>query len=109
MTRVPRGSRISEDEPLFKQPTEDATIQPDTVTPAVEGYFRIPPVWIGAKPDDESVLKLDPQIHHAEAFRKDMRSGIKVRVQRDGTFLFDFSSWEPAPQIVVQLLGITPW
>ena len=30
-----------------------------------------------------------------------MRSGIKVRVQRDGTFLFDFSSWDHAPQIMI--------
>ena len=101
MAEVPRGTRSPEDEPLFKQPTEDPTVQPDTVTPAVEGYFRIPPVWIGDKPDDESVLKLDPQVHHARVFTKDMRSGIGVRVQRDGTFLFDFSSWQPAPQIVI--------
>ena len=101
MTGIPKGTRHAVDEPLFGQPSDDPTIRPDTVTPAVEGYFRIPAVWIGEKPDDASVLKLNPSIHHAAVVEKDLRSGIKIRVQRDGTFLFDFSSWEHAPQIVI--------
>ena len=87
-----KGIRNPEDEALFKQPTDDPTIQPDTVTPAVEGYFRIPAVWIGEKPDDASVLELNPQVHHAVVVKQDLHSGLKVSVQRDGTFLFDFSS-----------------
>ena len=101
MTGVPKGTRDADDEPLFKRPSSDPTIQPDRVTPAVEGYFRIPAVWIGEKPDDVSILKLDPSIHHAAVIERDLCSGIKVRVQRDGTFLFDFSSWEHAPQMMI--------
>ena len=101
MAKIPRGMRHPEDLPLFKQPTDDPTIQPDTVTPAVEGYFRIPAVWIGEKPDDGSVLTLNPQIHHAVVLKRELCSGIEVRVQRDGTFLFDFSTWRHAPKVVI--------
>ena len=101
MAKMPKGTRNPEDEPFFKQSTDDPTIQPDTVTPAVEGYFRIPAVWIGEKPDDALVLELNPQIHHAVVVKQDLHAGIKVRVQRDGTFMFDFSRWTHAPQIVI--------
>ena len=46
-------------------------------------------------------LVLNPQIHHAVVLEKEMRCGVRVRVQRDGTFLFDFSAWSPAPQIEI--------
>ena len=101
MAEILWETRYAEDEPLFKQPTDDPTIRSDTVTPAVEGYFRIPAVWIGEKPDDASVLKLSPQIHHEIVVKKELCSGIEVRVQRDGTFLFNFSSWKHAPQIMI--------
>ena len=94
MARVLRGTRHAVDEPLFRQFTDDPSICPDTITPAVEGYFRIPAVWLGEAPDDASVSNLNPQVHHAVVVEKDLRSGIKVRAQRDGTFLFDFSSWK---------------
>ena len=101
MTKIPRGTRSPDDEHLFQHPTDDPTIRLDSITAAVEGYFRVPAVWVGARPDDASVLKLDPAIHHAEVMTEDLRSGIKVRVQRDGTFLFDFSRWPPAPSILI--------
>ena len=72
MAKMPKGTRDPEDDSLFKQPTDDPTIQPDTVTPAVEGYFRIPAVWIGEKPDDASVLELNPQVHHAVVVKQDL-------------------------------------
>lgn len=101
MSRIPEGTRNSVDEALLGRPSDDPSIKPDTVTAAVEGYFRIPAVWIGEKPDDTMVLRLNPAVHHVLVIEKDLQSGIKVRVQRDGTFLFDFSSWEHAPQIVI--------
>ena len=96
-----RGFRSAEDEPLFKRHTNDPAIMPDTITPRVEGYFRIPAVWIGENPDPASVQFLNPQIHHAVVLKKKLQCGIEVRVQRDGTFLFDFLSWSHAPQIVI--------
>ena len=101
MSKVPRGTRNPVDEPLFRGPSDDPSIKPDTITAAIEGYFRIPAVWVGEKPDDETVLRLNPAVHHAVVIEKNLRSGIKVRVYRDGTFLFDFSSWTQAPQILI--------
>lgn len=82
-------------------PRADPGIVPDRVSPAVEGYFRIPAVWIGDAPDPESVRILNPSIHHAVMLRKALRSGVEVLVRRDGTFLFDFSGWSSAPVTVI--------
>jgi hypothetical protein len=101
MEEPPWAYRRPEDEPLFKRETNDPAIEPDSVSPAVEGYFRIPAVWIGDAPDPDTVRVLNPPVHHAVVLRKKLRCGIEVRVQRDGTFLFDFSSWPLAPTVVI--------
>lgn len=44
---------------------------------------------------------LNPSIHHAVVFEKTLRCGVRARVQWDGLFLFDFSSWPLAPIIVI--------
>jgi hypothetical protein len=101
MKEPPWGYRLPEDEHLFARPTKDPSIEPDRVSPAVEGYFRLPAVWVGDEPEPETVLVLNPNIHHALVFKQKLRCGIEVRVQRDGAFLFDFSSWPLAPTIVI--------
>lgn len=101
MEELPWGSRLPVDEPLFKRQTNDIAITPDRVSPAVEGYFRIPAVWIGDVPTPHTVQVLNPSVHHAVVLRKMLRCGIEVRVQRDGTFLFDFSSWPLAPTVLI--------
>ncbi len=101
MVRVARGYRSPEDEPLFKQATDDPSIQPDTVTSSVEGYFRVPAIWIGEGPEDTSASRLNPAVHQAEVVTRQLGAGIEVRVLRDGTFLFDFASWSLAPRIVI--------
>ena len=101
MNKIPKAHRSPHDEPLFKQPTGDPAIVPDRVSPAVEGYFRIPAVWIGREPDPQSVSALNPNVHHAIVLKRTLRCGIEVWVQFDGTFLFDLSSWPLAPQITV--------
>ena len=101
MNKSPKAYRSPDDEPLFENPTGDPAIVPDRVSPAVEGYFRIPAVWIGKEPDPKSVSVLDPNIHHAIVLKQTLRCGIEVWVQFDGTFLFDLSSWPLAPQITV--------
>ncbi len=101
MDEAPCGFRSSEDESLFKNPTEDPAICPDRVSPAVEGYFRFPAVWVGEAPDPDSVVNLIPHIHHAVMLKTRLSCDVDVRVLRDGTFLFDFSSWPIAPQIMI--------
>jgi hypothetical protein len=85
----------------FSQPTDDPTIHSDARTATIEGYYRFPAVWIGARPDAETVRVLNPQVHHEVVLAKKLNCGIEVRAQRDGTFLFDFSSWPLAPSILV--------
>ena len=101
MGRVPRGKPLPEDEQHSEAASGDKTIISNTRTPAIEGYFRVPSIWVGREPDPESVRNLNLQIHHEVVLDTDLDSGIAVRVQLDGTFLFDFSSWDFAPQVVV--------
>lgn len=101
MNKIPKAHRSKEDQLLFERQTDDPTIQPDRVSAAVEGYFRLPAVWIDEEPDPASVSVLNPDVHHAVVVKRSLSCGIDVRVQRDGTFLFDFSSWLLAPQVVI--------
>ena len=101
MDKTPQAYRSPEDESLFRRQTNDPTIKPDRVSPAVEGYFRIPAIWVGEEPDPESISILNPEIYHAVVFKTKLSCGIEVRVQRDGTFLFDFSSWPLAPLVII--------
>jgi hypothetical protein len=101
MTSAPKGYRPSADEAIFRKPTENRAVVPDRVSPAVEGYFRIPAVWIGEAPEPAEAAVLNPRVHHTEAVRKRLASGIEVKVQRDGLFLFDFSAWPLAPITVI--------
>ena len=101
MAREIRGYRSTEDEPLFKQATDDLTIHSDTVTAGVEGYFRVPAIWIGKRPPDATVTSLGPEVHNSEVVARQLQAGLEVRALRDGTFLFDFASWDLAPQIVI--------
>ena len=101
MSKIPRGVRLPEQKQALKELSGDPTIIPDTVTPSIEGFFRVPPVWVGEEPEPESVRNLNLQIHHSVVLETQLDSGITVCVQRDGTFLFDFSSWDLAPQYVI--------
>lgn len=75
----------------------------DRVSPAINGYYRIPAIWVGSRPKPPLVRYLNPEIHHETVLRKQLQCGISVRVQRDGLFLFNFSNWERAP--VVRIPG----
>jgi hypothetical protein len=101
MEDAPRGVRLPEDEHLFKQPQSDPFIETDRVTPSVEGYFRIPAIWVGEAPAPELVRFLNPSVHHQAVLRRKLHCGVQVLVQRDGMFLFDFREFPLAPQLVV--------
>ena len=98
---VQHAFRAPEDEPLFKKPTVDRGIVPDRMTAGVEGYFPIPAIWVGEEPDSNAQLSLNGAILHAVVYTTTLSFGIEVRVQRNGTFLFDFSSWPVAPQVTI--------
>ncbi len=64
-------------------------IEPDRVTAVVEGYFRIPAVWVGAAPSDptdELGIDLGRQVAH----KATLSCGIEAYAMRNGMFLFDF-------------------
>lgn len=101
MGGAPWGERREEDLPLFVRPSSDPLIEPDRVGPAVEGYFRVPAIWVGETPDAREVSVLNPAVHHAIVVGKQLTCGIKAYARRDGTFLFDFSEWALAPIVVI--------
>ena len=64
-------------------------IEPDRVNAVVEGYFRIPAVWIGSAPANPAVeigMLLSRQI----AYKTTLGCGIDAYAMRNGLFLFDF-------------------
>ena len=101
MDKPPTAYRSKADEHLFSLQTEDPAIVLDRVSPPVEGYFRIPAIWVGEAPDPQSVLVLNRKVHHSAVFDSTLSCGVRALVQLDGTFLFDFSSWPLAPQILI--------
>ena len=101
MDKIVRGRRPDAEDHIYQVPSDDPTIRPDTVTPGFEGYFRLPAIWVGERPYDTSATTFSPNVHHEIVFEERLRIGIKARVHRDGTFLFDFSSWNAAPQRVI--------
>jgi hypothetical protein len=98
---APFATRPPEDEAKFKHPSDDPLIEPDHVSPSVEGYFRLPAIWVGKAPDPETVSQLNPGVHHVVVLMKSLGCGIDACVFQDGTFLFDFSSWPLAPQVKI--------
>ena len=101
MDEVPWCFRLKEDEHLFRRKPEDPFIQVDLVSPPIEGYFRLPPVWIGDEPQADQVARLNPSVHHEKVYQKSLSCEITVTVQRDGLFLFDFSAWAQGPMVVI--------
>lgn len=66
------------------------------ISPAVAGYFRIPPVWVGDKPTENELLYEKVVDLIRDQYHRVLCGCIDVRVRRDGVFLFDFSRWAPA-------------
>ncbi|MDE2686437.1 MAG: hypothetical protein OXI16_02910 [Chloroflexota bacterium] len=108
MEKIVRGLRPDGEDHTYQVSTDDPTVQPDTVTPGYEGYFRLPAIWVGERPDEASVTTFSTNVHHEVIIEEELRAGIIARVHRDGTFLFDFSSWKPARQIVIPGYRIGP-
>lgn len=67
----------------------EANVEPDRVNAVVEGYFRIPAVWVGSAPNDpltETGMMLGRQV----AYKATLGCGIDAYAMRNGLFLFDF-------------------
>ena len=67
----------------------ETEIEPDRVNAVVEGYYRIPAVWVGSAPENPAVdtgISLMREVAHKEA----LKCGIHAYAMRNGLFLFDF-------------------
>lgn len=91
--RLPRGEGVASGRAseLFTQPQEDVAIVPDQTSALVESYFRMPAIWVESSPEMRPDY-IVPKLHHATMFERSLDCGIRVRVQRDGLFMFDFSA-----------------
>lgn len=97
----PRAVRPLGQDHLFRAPSTNPLIVPDYVGPVVEGYFHLPPAWIGSAPVGVDVSSLNPSVHHVAMFEKLLNCGIRVRVNRDGLFLFDFTNSSLCKPVVI--------
>lgn len=64
-------------------------VEPDRVNAVVEGYFRIPAVWVGSAPTNPAVetgMSLGRQVAH----KATLGCGMDAYAMRNGLFLFDF-------------------
>jgi hypothetical protein len=74
---------------------------PPRYTSAVTAYYHISPIWVGETPSDRELQH--PQRAHLakDVYQQEFTSGIRVRVRRDGLFVFDFSVWEPGSPVQI--------
>jgi hypothetical protein len=63
--------------------------------PAINAYYHAPPLWVGEKPSEEEFRTAPESEFIKDVYREDLPQGIRIRVRRDGVFIFDCSSWEP--------------
>lgn len=64
-------------------------IEPDRVNAVVEGYFRIPAVWVGSAPANP-VAEPGHVLGRQIAYKSTLSCGIDAYAMRNGLFLFDF-------------------
>lgn len=69
--------------------------RPPMIVPAIHAYYHAPPLWIGTRPTEEEIKTAPESNFIREVYRTQLTQGIKVRVRRDGLFVFDCSNWEP--------------
>lgn len=76
------------------------------VIPAVSGYYHNPPVWVGGAPQRVGGQYFDHKSLVQDVYRTSLSNGVKVRVRRDGLFVFDFSSWEQAGETTIPKMNL---
>lgn len=69
--------------------TDGTQVEPDRVNAVVEGYFRIPAVWIGSAPANPSI-ELGMTLGRQVVYKATLACGLEAHAMRNGLFLFDF-------------------
>jgi hypothetical protein len=66
------------------------------IAPGVSAYYHLPPQWIGSEPSELEFDRAPVAELIREQYRTTLLNEIRIRVRRDGLFVFDCSRWEPA-------------
>ena len=74
--------------------------EPDRVNSPVEGYFRLPAVWIGEAPKDPDTAR-GMNMRALAVVNMQFSCGINAYAMRNGLFLFDFLNSTVAPVVVL--------
>lgn len=99
--KLPKAYRDSQNPSIYRDPQNLWKLEPDRVPPVVQGYFRLPAVWIGEGPATTGRTKYDPAFNSEVKVEEKLRCGIIARALRDGTFLFNFAESLLAPITVI--------
>jgi hypothetical protein len=65
------------------------------------GFYHWPPLWIGTPPVKQGA-DLTPALMNAEVFSSNLACGVRLKVSKQGLFVFDFAQWEPGSAALVQ-------
>lgn len=57
------------------------------------GFYYWPPLWIGTPPIEQGA-DLSPALMNAEVFSSHFACGVRLKVSKQGLFVFDFAHWE---------------
>jgi hypothetical protein len=82
--------------------------EPSEVASAVSAYYHLPPVWIGKPPSEREFHQAPLRDLIADVHESNLSCGVKVRVRRDGLFIFDCSQWEPGSATDIPSFEIQP-
>jgi hypothetical protein len=66
------------------------------IVPGVSAYYHVPPVWINSAPSETEFTTSPVEELIRDEYRCTLQNGVRVRVRRDGLFVFDCTNWEPA-------------
>lgn len=98
---TPTAERSPEDEKRYQTESWGDEIAPHSISPLVEGYYRLPAVWLGREPEEQEQLKFDARVHCELVVERKLQCGVSAKAFRNGMFLFDFSAWEEGPSVFV--------
>jgi hypothetical protein len=65
------------------------------------GFYLWPPIWVGTPPVEHGA-ELTPAILNAEVFAGDFACGVRLKVSKQGLFVFDFAQWEPGSAMLAK-------
>lgn len=65
------------------------------------GFYHWPPLWIGTLPVEQGA-DLTPAVMNAEVFSGNFACGVRLKVSKQGLFVFDFASWAPGSAALAQ-------